>query len=211
MLNIIYISVFPFKAHIYMRENKSIREPLSQSSSSIPKVDNRNKNDIIDCPPKQVLKLLDSINIKIVSELVRQPNISSISLSKKLNVPLSTIQRRRANIEKSILKRTYSLNYKAFGGRVGDLIINVDKGRSKEVAQLLLKNYKNNITHCHTRINSEHNVSAQVVYKNTEELHYLIESIKTMEYVTNVRWSEMVELIGDNNSGVIDDFFKKSE
>ncbi len=42
-------------------------------------------------------------------------------------------------------------------------------------------------------------------------LYYLIESIKTMEYVTNVQWSEMVELIGENNSGVIDDFFKKSE
>jgi len=192
-----------------MRANRSAREPLSQSSS-IPKVDN-NKNDIFDFSPKQVLKLFDSINIKIVSELVREPNISSISLSNKLNVPLSTIQRRRANIEKSILKRTYSFNYKAFGGRVGDLIINVDKGKSKEVAQFLLKKYKNNITHCHTRINSEHNVSAQVVYKDTEELHSLVESIKTIEYVTNVQWSEMVELIGDNNSGVIDGFFNKSK
>ena len=62
-------------------------------------------------------KLLDNINIKIVSELVRQPDISSLALSKKLDIPLSTLQRRRARIEKAILKRNYTFNYKAFGGR----------------------------------------------------------------------------------------------
>jgi DNA-binding Lrp family transcriptional regulator len=135
--------------------------------------------------------------------------MSSLTLANKLDIPLSTIQRRRARIEKTILKRTYSFNYKAFGGRIGDLIINVDKGRSKEIAQSLLKKYKNNITYCHTRINSEHNVSAQVIYKYTQELHNLIESVRSMEYVTGVQWSEMVEMIGDNNSEVISGFFSK--
>jgi len=192
-----------------MRENRS-KEPFPQSSS-FAKVYNGNENGIIDYSPKQVLKVFDSINMKIVSELVRDPRISSVSLANKLNVPLSTIQRRRANIERSILKRTYSFNYKAFGGRVGHLIINADKGRSKEVAQLLLRKYKNNVIDCHTRINSGHNISAQVVYKDTEELHYLIESIKTMKYVINVEWSEMVELIGDNNCEVINNFFNSSK
>src|SRR5919198_6117662 len=127
----------------------------------------------------------------------------------QLDVPLSTMQRRRAQLEKSILKRTYSLDYKAFGAREGDLIINVDKGKSKQVAQYLLKNYKDNITFVHTRINSEHNVSAHVIYKDTQELHELKESVRTMEYVVNVMWSETVEMIGDNNSGVIRGFFNK--
>jgi DNA-binding Lrp family transcriptional regulator len=47
-------------------------------------------------------KLLDDINIKIVSELVRQPDMSSLALAKKLDIPLSTLQRRRARIEKAI-------------------------------------------------------------------------------------------------------------
>ena len=145
--------------------------------------------------PKQVLKVLDNINIKIVSELVRQPDMSSLALSKKLDIPLSTLQRRRARIEKVILKKTYTFNYKAFGGRIGDLIVSVDKGKSKEIAQILLKKYKNNILSCDTRINSMHNVSAHVVYKNTEELYELIENIKTMDYVDGIQWSEMVEAI----------------
>src|SRR5918911_1322659 len=149
---------------------------------------------------KQILKLLDSTNIKIISELVRQPNISSLNLSKKLDIPLSTLQRRRARIENDILKRNYTFNYKAFGGRVGDLIVSVDKGKSREVAQALLKKYKNNIVSCDTRINSMHNVAARIIYKDTDELFEIIENIKTMDYVTGVSWSEMVEVIGDNNS-----------
>ena len=163
----------------------------------------------VDISPKQVSKLLDNINIKIVSELVRQPDISSLALSKKLDIPLSTLQRRKARIEKAILKRNYTFNYKAFGGRIGDLIVSVDKGKSKEIAQILLKKYKNNILSCDTRINSMHNVSAHVVYKNTEELYELIENIKTMDYVDGIQWSEMVEAIGENNSEVISAFFTK--
>jgi DNA-binding Lrp family transcriptional regulator len=183
-----------------MAKNKSI-----PAESLTVKVDK--DGTFSDRSTKQVLKLLDSISIKIISELVKDPNISSQSLSKKLGIPLSTIQRRRARIEKAILKKTYSFNYKAFGGRVGDLIINVDKGKSKEVAENVLKKYTNNVVLCDTRINSMHNVSVHVVYKSTEELYRLIESIKTMDYVNTLEWSEMVEVIGDNNSEVIRAFF----
>ena len=156
---------------------------------------------------KQLLKLLDSINIKIISELVKNPNINSLTLSKKLGIPLSTIQRRRARIERVILMKTYTFNYKAFGGRIGDLIVSVDKGKSKEVAQSVLKEYKNNVALCDTRINSMHNISVRVIYRSTEELYELIESIKTMDYVNALQWSEVVEVIGENNSEVIRAFF----
>jgi uncharacterized membrane protein YhiD involved in acid resistance len=86
-------------------------------------------------------------------------------------------------------------------------MIAVDKDRSKEVVQSLLKKYKNNITSCHTKIDSTHNVLAHVVFKDSNELYRLIESIKNMEYVTSTQWSETVEMIGDNNSEVISAFF----
>jgi DNA-binding Lrp family transcriptional regulator len=183
-----------------MARNKSVR-----TESLTAKVDQNGTFN--NHSSKEVLKLLDSINIKIISELVRQPDISSLALAKKLDIPLSTLQRRRARIEKDILKKNYTFNYKAFGGRVGDLIVSVDKGKSKEVAQSVLKKFKNNIALCDTRINSMHNISAHVVYKSTEELYELIESIKIMDYVNTLQWSEMVEVIGDNNSEVIRAFF----
>jgi DNA-binding Lrp family transcriptional regulator len=187
-----------------MAQNKSIR--TGSLTAKVDKTGTFNNHS-----SKQVLKLLDSINIKIISELVKEPNISSLALSKKIDIPLSTLQRRRAIIEKAIVKKTYTFNYKAFGGRVGDLIVNVDKGKSKEIAQSLLKRYKNNIASCETKINSEHNISAHVAYKSTEELYELIESIKTVDHVNTVQWSEIVEVIGDNNSEVINAFFNNHQ
>ena len=180
-----------------MGRDKSIRTEFLPKSKD---------NSMVESSPKYVTKLLNNINIKIVSELVRQPDISSLALSKKLNIPLSTLQRRRAKVEKAIIKKTYTFNYKAFGGRVGDLIVNVNKGKSDQVAQGILKKYKNNVTYCHTRIDLTHSVLAHIIYKDTEELYYLIENIKAMEYVNSLSWSETVKVIGDNDSEVISSF-----
>jgi DNA-binding Lrp family transcriptional regulator len=184
-----------------MKRSKNIRTASLSPSSKTTVV-----KDIFDYSSKQVSKLLDSINIKIISELVGNPAISSLSLANKLDLPLSTLQRRRARIEKVFIKKTYSFNFKSFGGRIGDLSVNVDKGKSMEIAQNLLKKYVNNIISCDTRINSQHNVSARIIYKDTSELHNLIESIRMMDYVTGVDWSEMVEVLGDNNSEVTSAF-----
>lgn len=91
----------------------------------------------------------------------------------------------------------------AFGARAGDLVIGVDKGRSKEISQTLFEKYKQNILSCSIRINSKHNVIAHTVYKDSRDLHNLIESIRAMEYVAYVQWSEVVEEVvekGNNNN-----------
>jgi DNA-binding Lrp family transcriptional regulator len=178
--------------------NSSIRTKSSSAESN---------NGTFNYSSKQASKLLDNTNLKIISEILKNPSISSLTLAKRLDIPLSTLQRRRIRIEKAILKKTYTLNYKAFGARVGDLIVNVDKGKSDELAQNILKNYKNNVVYCHTRIDLVHSVLAHVIYKSTEDLYYLIENIKAMEYVNGLSWSEMVNVIGDNNSDVMSAFF----
>jgi DNA-binding Lrp family transcriptional regulator len=174
-------------------------------------VDKIKKGAIMRSDAEQValLKLLDDTNIKIVSQILDNPDIGSLTLSKKLGIPLSTLQRRRAKVEKDVLKKTFTFNYKALGCRVGDLIINVDNGKADEVAQKIINRYKNNVTHCEIRINSIHNILAQIIYDNSNQLHYLIEGIKAMEHVIMVEWSEMVKIIGDNNSGVIQSILKK--
>ena len=174
-------------------------------------VDKIRKGAIVRSDAERVLllKSLDDINIKIVSQVLDNPFIGSLALSKKLGIPLSTIQRRRAKVEKDVLKKTYTFNYKALGCRVGDLIINVDNGRAEEVAQKVINRYKNNVTHCQIRINSMHNILAQIIYNDSNELHYLIEGVKAMEHVITVEWSELVKIIGDNDSGVIQSILKK--
>ena len=49
---------------------------------------------------------LDKINLEILRNIVRNPDVKSSETSKKVDIPLSTIQRRRSKIETSaILKK----------------------------------------------------------------------------------------------------------
>ena len=168
-------------------------------------------HDINDFNFKGLLKLVDDINLKIIEELIKNPSTSSMSLATKLGIPLSSLQRRRTKLEKSLLIKAYHIDLKASGGKMGDIVVNVDKGKSRVVATNILKNYKSNVMNVSTRINSEHNVAAQILYNNTAELHNILESIKSIPYVTSLQWSEMVEMIGDNSPLVITAFFNSSK
>ncbi|MGC2573844.1 MAG: winged helix-turn-helix transcriptional regulator [Candidatus Nitrosopolaris sp.] len=120
------------------------------------------KNGINNFKFKGLLTLVDDINLKIIEELVKNPNTSSMSLATKLRMPLSSLQRRRAKLEESVFVKVYHINLKASGGKMGDVVINVDKGRSREVATNILKKFKSITMSVSTRINSEHNVSDQI-------------------------------------------------
>src|SRR5215470_3770092 len=167
-------------------------------------------NHANDSKTKGLLGLVDNTNFQIIQELVKNPSTSSASLATKLGMPLSSLQRRKAKLEKSVLIKSYDINLKASGGKMGDAVINVDKGKSREVATNILKKFKSNVMSVSTRINSEHNVAAQIIYNDTSELHNILESIKSIPYVNSLQWSEIVEIIGDNSPLVITAFFNNS-
>jgi DNA-binding Lrp family transcriptional regulator len=121
------------------------------------------------------------------------------------NAPLSTIQRRRARLEESMLKKEYTLDMRKFGWRVADLLISVEKGKAEETAQKLLQASKNNVITASLRIgHPQIDIMASVFYKNSQELHKLTETIKAMPYVTYVEWAEIVKVVGTNVGGVLD-------
>jgi hypothetical protein len=62
---------------------------------------------------KKELVLLDSLNTKIIKELVSNPNVRSATIASKYKAPLSTVQRRKARLENSILKKNYHINIRA--------------------------------------------------------------------------------------------------
>ncbi|NAL78330.1 Lrp/AsnC family transcriptional regulator [Nitrososphaera sp. AFS] len=161
--------------------------------------------------PQRLSRLIDNINLKIIEELVKNPGTSSSSLSTKLEIPLSSLQRRRARIEKYILNKSYQINLRSISGKVGEVVINVEKGKSREVAKQILKRFKGNVMSVSTRINAEHNVAAHIMYNDTAELHALLENIKSMPFVSHLQWSEIVEVIGDNSHAVMSAFFVRSK
>ncbi|MGC2571608.1 MAG: Lrp/AsnC family transcriptional regulator [Candidatus Nitrosopolaris sp.] len=178
-------------------------------TTKIPVTRFNNNNDLNHSDVKGLFKLVDNTNLKIIEELVKNPSTSSASLATKLEMPLSSLQRRRSKLEKSVLIKSYHINLKASGCKMGDAVIKVDKGKSREVAGHILKKFKSNVMDVSTRINSEHNVAAQIIYNDTVELHDLLENIKSIPYVISLQWSEIVEIIGDNSPSVITAFFDK--
>jgi DNA-binding Lrp family transcriptional regulator len=145
----------------------------------------------------------DSLDINIIKELLTNSNIRTADIAARYKIPLSTIQRRRARIENSILEKKYHLDIKKRDWRRGMILANVTEGKAKEVAKMILERYKDNTISSSTRINDQNNVIAEVIYNDPSDLHNIIEQIKGNPYVTTVTWSELVEVIGSSNAPLI--------
>jgi DNA-binding Lrp family transcriptional regulator len=145
----------------------------------------------------------DLLDINIIKELLTKSNIRTADIAAKYKIPLSTLQRRRARIENSILEKKYLLDIKKKGWRTGMILANVTEGRAKEVAKMIVERYKDNAISSSTRINDQNNVIAEVIYNHPSDLHNIIEQIKGNPHVSTVTWSELVEIVGSNNAPLI--------
>ena len=155
--------------------------------------------------------LLDNLNLKMIKDLMSDANVKSGEIAKRYNTPLSTIQRRRTKLERTILKKGYSVDIRSLGWRQADLLISVEQGDSEEMAAKLLETYRGNISEASLRIGDpEINVMAETFYQSTEELHQLIEGIKSIPAVKSVEWSEIVKIVGTDNSRIVDRMFDDS-
>ena len=68
---------------------------------------------------------------------------------------------------------------------------------------MILERHKHNTISSSTRINDQNNVIAEVIYNNSSELHNILEQVKELPYVSSATWSELVEVVGNNNSPII--------
>ena len=154
--------------------------------------------------------LLSNIDREIL-KAVLSPNVkrsSSTSLSKKLGVPQTTIQRRRSRLEKEFLELSYSLNLEKFGWRRVDLLIYTRNGQTESVAKQLLQNEE--VTYVGKSI-GEHTIDlrVEIIVKDNAELLDILEKVKAMDGVQDTVWSEIVKVVGRKRSvpsRIIDSF-----
>ncbi len=82
---------------------------------------------------------LSSIDKMILKEILSpNENKTSGSISKKLNVSLTTLQRRRKRLEKEFLEEDYTFLLKKFGWRRVDFFISTSDGKTDVLANHLL-------------------------------------------------------------------------
>src|SRR5713101_6344500 len=86
---------------------------------------------------------MDKINMGIMKEIVNDADVKSSLIASKYKIPLSTIQRRRARLEKTVLKKNFSIDMIKMGWRVADLFVSVSGGKSNQVAKKILQSNSN--------------------------------------------------------------------
>ena len=146
------------------------------------------------------LRRLSQIDKKILKVLLSPGGkVSSHSLTTKLGVPRTTIQRRRRFLEKTYLEFSYSLNLKNLGFRRVDLLIYTGGGNTVSIAKSLLE--RDEVVYVGRSI-GEHTIDlrAEVIIGDNSQLLDLREEVKAMPSVRDVIWSEIVQIVGRKRS-----------
>lgn len=147
--------------------------------------------------------ILSTVDKKILKALLSSTGgVSSLTLSKELDIPLSTVQRRRKRLEANLLEMSYTLKVERFGWRTATLFISTRNGMTAAVGKEILS-WKDSVS-CVSRTMGENSIDlkADIVFKDNEELVEMIGRIKATEGVEKVSWSEQIRAIG-HNSGLI--------
>lgn len=120
-------------------------------------------------------------------------------MPKRTGSPVSTIQRRRKQLEKEYLELTYTLLIEKFGSRRVDLLISTTSGKTDTVANQLLTREK--VVYVGKSI-GEHTIDlrAEIIIKDNAELPGVLEKVKAMDGVKDTVWSEIVHVVGKKRS-----------
>jgi DNA-binding Lrp family transcriptional regulator len=164
----------------YQEKNKNSAKATSKQNS--------NKNTI------NFKDGVDKINLKIIKALMENPNIKSSELSEKLQVPLSTIQRRRAVLEKTgVVKKEYILDLRKFGLRIAEILIDIEKGNHDKLLEDIKVKFNKNIISISRKIGDPGiNIGIKIVYSESIQLFEVLEELRKNSMVKKFDWFESI-------------------
>ena len=149
--------------------------------------------------------LLSSIDKKLLKELiVSKGSVSMVALSRTLQVPLTTLQRRRKRIE-DLLVRTFSLKYQEFAMRQITFLLTTEGHSSASISKQVLTLV--GITRAVQTLSNAVDLQIDAVVKTNKEIADLAEQIKAIKGVRTVTWFESIAVLGekkDTDLSIID-------
>jgi DNA-binding Lrp family transcriptional regulator len=140
---------------------------------------------------------LSNLDKKILKALLSSTGtVSSATLSKELDIPLSTVHRRRGWLESNLLNRSYTLKAEMLGMRTAELFISTRNGTTSAVARTLLELRDTVFTVWRTISESGIDLEARVIFRNYEQLANILERINSIDGVDKVCWHEQIQVFG---------------
>ncbi|AIF84446.1 transcriptional regulator [Candidatus Nitrososphaera evergladensis SR1] len=143
--------------------------------------------------------ILSTVDKKILKALLSSTGgVSSLTLSKELDIPLSTVQRRRKRLEANLLEMSYTLKVERFGWRTATLFISTRNGMTAAVGKEILS--LSDGVKSVNRILGENSADlmVEIIFRNNAELLNMVEKMKSINGVGNVFWIELIEPMGKN-------------
>ena len=144
-----------------------------------------------------IITVLSDLDKRVLRQMVTSKgHVSSLTLSRELGIPLTTVQRRRKGLEDKLVERNYFLKVEKLGWRRAILLLSIDSGAANRLGAEILE-MADEVESVHRMLGDNTvDLKAEVVFKTNSELISLIDKIKSKEGVKNVLWSEPIELIG---------------
>lgn len=138
---------------------------------------------------------------KILKALVSSAGAtSSLMLSKELDIPLSTVQRRRKKLESDFLEFYYLPRVEKLGWHIAIIFINMDSGAANSVGKELLSWEDSVVNVARTMGDERVDLVVQVVFRDSKDLLEICDSIKATPGVRSLFWTELVAVIGKNTA-----------
>lgn len=143
------------------------------------------------------LTKLDKDILKIL--LHPDGRVTSKAIAEELDIPATTIQRRRRKLENNILTVSYSLDLRRFGWHKVDFLIATEKGKTVFIAKELLK--LDEIVYVGRAIGQQTiDLHVQAILEGNSDILRIMESLKSMPGIRDVVWSEIVQIVGKKSS-----------
>jgi DNA-binding Lrp family transcriptional regulator len=149
---------------------------------------------------------VDEINLMIIRELMENPIIKSSELSEKLQVPLSTIQRRRAALEKTaIIKKEYIFDLGKLGLRIAEILVDIEKGNHDKLLEDIKVKFNKHVIGISRKIGDPGiNIGIKIVYSHSIQLFEILEELRKNTMVKKFDWYESITEEKANGISFID-------
>ncbi|HKO41022.1 MAG TPA: Lrp/AsnC family transcriptional regulator [Nitrososphaeraceae archaeon] len=165
-----------------MSEVEDFKQNKKNNNLRINNNNNNHNNNLVN---------IDIIDKKIIELLLA--NHDNFFISQKLDIPLSTIQRRtRKLFEKEIISMKTELNYEKLGYKRGLLHIYLKKGQLDKIGKIVVE--KRGMLSVSVHVGNS-DLVALFVYRDSKDLIETMTNIKEIEGVERVLWSEEVYFI----------------
>ncbi len=170
-------------------------DQLSDLLFGLNKVANSKDSSLAQSQNAKKVIVLTSIDKKILKALLESKgNPSSIQLSRDLDVPLSTIQRRRKRLEEEFVKESYSLKYEKFGRRQVTFIAMLGAADKSEVANQILSLEK--VISVSRTFGDGADLKIEAIIETNQDFMQLSEKIKSIPGIQKLCWFESLEVMG---------------